>query len=107
MKIERFEDLICWQRGEELTLIIYTFFKDNRDFSFSDQIRRAAISISNNIAEGFERRSNKEFIHFLYIAKGSSAEVRSMSYIALKLQYTSQVEFVKINELTKEISRLI
>ncbi len=107
MKIERFEDIISWQKSKELTLLIYKLFKSNRDFSFVDQIKRASISVGNNIAEGFERRSNKEFIYFLYIAKGSSAEVRSMSIIALELKYVSEDDFKNIKDLSMEISRLI
>ena len=60
MNIEKFEDVIAWQKGKHLTIIIYREFKDLKDFSFRDQIRRAVISICNNIAEGFERKSNKE-----------------------------------------------
>jgi len=77
MAIEKFEDIISWQKGKELVVLIYRVFNSNRDYSFIDQIKRASISITNNIAEGFERRSNKEFKQFLYIAKGSCGEVRS------------------------------
>ena len=76
MKIEKFEDIIAWQKAEELTLLIYKAFKDNKDFGFKDQIQKASVSIMNNIAEGFERRGDKEFKHFLFIAKGSSGEIR-------------------------------
>jgi|SRR3989344_4578023 len=107
MIISKFEDIISWQKSKELTLLVYELFKDNRDFSFVDQIRRASVSIMNNIAEGFERKSNKEFIYFLYIAKGSCGEARSMFYIALELNYISRGEFDKINKLSQEISRLI
>ncbi len=107
MIIEKFEDIISWQKSKELTLLIYGLFKNNRDFSFTDQIKRASISVGNNIAEGFERGGNKEFIYFLYIAKGSCGEVRSMSYVALELKYISKDEFEKINRLSREISRLI
>ena len=107
MKIEKFEDIISWKKSKELTLLVYKLFENNRDFSFVYQIKRASISIGNNIAEGFERKSNKEFMHFLYIAKGSSGEVRSMSIIALELKYVSEDSFKKINELSMEISRLI
>ena len=106
MVIEKFEDIISWKKSKELILFVYTAFKNNRDFSFKDQIQRAVISISNNIAEGFERKSNKELKQFLYIAKGSCGEVRSMSYIALELQYISRTEFTRIYELSLEISKL-
>ncbi|KKQ61461.1 MAG: S23 ribosomal protein [Parcubacteria group bacterium GW2011_GWE2_38_18] len=107
MKIEKFEDIISWQKSKEQTLAIYKLFKDNKDFSFNNQIQRATLSISNNIAEGFERSSNKEFKYFLYIAKGSCAEVRSMLYIALELNYITQKDFDNINFSANEISRLI
>jgi len=107
MIIERFEDIIAWQKSKELAVLIYAIFKNNRDFGFRDQIQRAAISISNNVAEGFERRSNKEFKQFLYIAKGSCGEVRSMTYIALELKFISKEEFEKIYSLSLEISKLL
>jgi len=107
MAIQKFEDVLSWQKSKELTLLVYQLFKNNRDYSFLDQIKRACISIGNNIAEGFERKSNKEFIYFLYIAKGSCGEVRSMVYVALDLGYISKSEFAKTNQLCLEISRLI
>jgi four helix bundle protein len=87
MKIEKFEDILAWQKARILTLKIYFLFKDLKDFAFRDQIFRASVSIMNNVAEGFERKSDKEFIHFLYIAKGSCGEVRSMLYLAIGLNY--------------------
>ena len=65
MKIERFEDIIAWQKAKQLTILIYKDFGNSKDFGFKDQIQRASVSIMNNIAEGFERRSNKEFRQFL------------------------------------------
>lgn len=73
--------------------IWYKCLKDSRGYGFKDQIQRAVVSISNNIAEGFERRSNKEFAQFLYIAKGSCGEARSMLYIALELNYITKEQF--------------
>jgi len=107
MKIDKFEDILAWQKAGKLTIIIYELFKDNRDFSFRDQIRRAVISIMNNIAEGFERRGDKELKYFLYIAKGSCAEVRSMLYIALKLEYITKKDFNELYNLTVEISKML
>jgi len=71
-KIKRFEDIIAWQKAIALCVKVYDLFKDHKDFTFKNQIQRAAISIANNIAEGFERKSNNEFQYFLYVAKGSS-----------------------------------
>ncbi|MFH1255011.1 MAG: four helix bundle protein [bacterium] len=107
MKIVKFEDIIAWKKAGELTINIYKEFKDCRDFSFRDQIQRAAVSIMNNIAEGFERRTNKEFIYFLYIAKGSCGELRSILYLAIKLKYISEESFKTNYNLSVEISRLI
>lgn len=107
MTIEKFEDIISWQKSKDLAIYIYKIFRDNRDFGFRDQVRRAGVSISNNIAEGFERKGNKEFSKFLYIAKGSSAEVRSMAYVALELAYITKQEFQHIYNSTLEISKLL
>jgi four helix bundle protein len=107
MKIEKFEDIISWKKSGELTVEIYKQFKSCKDFSFKDQIQRASVSIMNNIAEGFERRTNREMINFFYIAKGSCAEVRSMLYLAIKLKYISEKDFNEFCLKTKEISKLI
>ena len=68
MKIEKFEDIIAWQKAKILTTNIYSTFKDSKDFSFRDQIQRASVSIMNNIAEGFERKGDRELGKFLFIA---------------------------------------
>ena len=107
MKIEKFEDIIAWQKARELTIITYIQFKNCRDFGFKDQIQRASVSIMNNIAEGFERRTNKELINFLYIAKGSCGEVRSMLYLAREFGYINKEQFDKNYNLSIEISRII
>jgi four helix bundle protein len=107
MSFSRFEDILVWQRSQELAIKSYGIFSKCRDYSFKDQIYRAVISISNNIAEGFERRTNKEFKSFLYIAKGSCGEVRSMSYLAFKLGYVTNGEFGLIRDCSEEISKMI
>ena len=107
MKIERFEDIVSWQKSKELTVLIYAKFKDNKDYGFKDQIQRASVSIMNNIAEGFERRSSKDFRHFLYISKASSAELRSMLYLAKELEYISREEFDLFYGLSMDISKLL
>jgi four helix bundle protein len=93
MNIERFEDIIAWQKAKELSLEVYRLFGDSKDFGFRDQIQRAAISIMNNIAEGFERESDKDFKRFLYIAKGSSGELRSMLTVAKELDYITGEQY--------------
>ena len=84
-KIEKFEDLNVWREGMELTVEIYKLLKDCQDFSLRDQMQRSAVSIPSNIAEGYERNSNKDFIRFLYIAKLSSGELRTQLYISQKI----------------------
>jgi len=107
MKAERFEDLLVWQRSKELVKAIYVCFADSRDFSFKDQIQRAAVSVMNNIAEGFERKSNNEFKYFLYVSKGSCAEVRSMLVLALELKKISPTDYEKLYQESVEISKMI
>lgn len=88
-KVKYFEDLYIWQRAQELTKNLGKIFYDNsfKNRSFQDQIMRASISISNNIAEWFEQKTNKDFAKYLYIAKGSCSEVRSMLYLAKEFAY--------------------
>ncbi len=111
MKIEKFEDIQARQNARILTKEIYTVFWDSKDRGFKDQIFRASISIGNNIAEGFERKSNNELKHFLYIAKWSSSEVRSMLYTTQDLWYISDIQFTKLTELAiiiaKQLSNFI
>jgi four helix bundle protein len=107
MKIERFEDIIVWQKAKAFSLHIYKVFSTSKDYAFRDQIERASVSIMNNIAEGFERKGDKEFKHFLFIAKGSCGEVRSMLYLAQGLGYINQTEFTETFEQSVEISRML
>ena len=107
MKIERFEDIIAWQKSQTLTKNIYKTFSTCRDFGFKDQIQRAAVSVGNNIAEGYERKSNNEFKHFLFIAKGSCGELRSMLYLALELGYLKKDNFNDLQTNALEISKII
>lgn len=105
--IQRFEDLICWQKSRELTKGVYRTFKDCRDFGFKDQIQRAAVSVMSNIAEGFERGTQQEFLNYLYIAKGSAGEVRAQLYVALDAEYLNIEKFKYLNSLAMDCSRLI
>jgi|SRR3989344_3716505 len=107
MKFVRFEDIIAWQKSKELSLLIYREFKNCRDYGFRDQVQRAVISIMNNIAEGYERNSNKEFRNFLFISKGSSGEVRSMLYISKDLGYISNPIFIDLKNRAFEVSKII
>ena len=107
MKVNQFEEIIAWKKARELTKSIYRIFHSSRDYAFRDQIQRATISIMNNIAEGFERRGDKEFKQFLFIAKGSCGEVRSMCYVAYDLKYITTSEFQLLSESTIEISKIL
>jgi len=107
MKIERFEEIIAWQKAKDMTVLIYKDFADSKDFGFKDQIQRASVSVMNNIAEGFERKTNNEFKQFLFIAKGSCGEVRSMLYLAKELNKISEINFNKLFKISEEISKII
>lgn len=108
MKIERFEDIQVWQQARELVKSIYMSTSATQgfkhDFSLRYQIRRAAISVMSNIAEGYARRSDKAFANFLHIAHGSATEVQSQLYIALDLEYISQEGFNKLFSLCEDIN---
>lgn len=107
MKIEHFEDIESWKKSRELVLGIYTQFKAVKDYGFKDQIQRAAVSTMSNIAEGFDRGSNKEFIQFLVISRGSVSEVKSLCYAALDLGYINENTFTEISERCATLSNLI
>ena len=100
--VYNFEELIIWQQAKDVARKIYILFQDNRDFGFKDQIQRAAVSIMNNISEGFQRnkfaKDNKQFINFLNIAYGSCAEVRNMLYLANEITYLSQEDTKELQE---------
>jgi four helix bundle protein len=109
-KIENFEDLLVWQKGMEIVRQVYRMTRDGamgRDFSFRDQLRRAALSIPTNIAEGFERASRKEYVNFLNFAKGSAGEVRSLLHVALELDYLKQDEYRNLIGSVLELSRFL
>jgi len=107
MRIERFEDILAWQKAKQLTYEIYGQMREVRDLGFKDQIQRASVSIMNNIAEGFERKSNKEFKQFLFISKGSCGEVRSMLNVANLLKYIDNKQFDFMSALSIEISKML
>jgi four helix bundle protein len=110
MKIKKFEDLPVWQLALKVTKEIYELTNKkelSKDFSLRDQIRRAIISVSSNIVEGFEKNNNNEFIRFLKIAKGSVGEVRNQLYIALAVNYINEQEFDKINKELEDLANQI
>jgi len=102
-----FEDLDIWKEGMRLCVSIYKLMKDCKDFGFKDQIQRASVSIPSNISEGFERQTNKEFIHFLYIAKGSCGELRTQVYLAKELGHLNQDDYKTMLEQSKSLSAKI
>ena len=109
-KIERFEDIQAWKLAREVSKLIYevtSVGRFDRDFALKDQIRRASISILSNIAEGFERGGDKEFVQFLAVAKGSSGELRAQLYVALDQLYFTETEFKQISEKVTALSRLL
>jgi len=107
MRIQRFEDVIAWQKAKKLTIELRLAFGDIKDFTFKDQIFRASLSIMNNIAEGFDRGTDKELKYFLQIARGSTAEVRSMLIVALDFKYISATQQKDFIDLTNEISKIL
>ena len=110
-EISTFEDLEVWKEGMRITIKIYEILKSCKDYGLKEQMQRAAVSIPSNIAEGFERQTNKEFVQFLYIAKGSSGELRTQMYIAKELKFITNEDFTliytKIYTKLKQVSAMI
>lgn len=107
MRIQNFEDMIAWQKGKALYLALAHEFANSRNYSFKDQLLRAALSITNNIAEGFDRGSDKELKQFLVIARGSCAEVRSMLHVAVEEKTIGQEKYNELTLLSVEISKIL
>ena len=114
VKIVKFEDLPIWKKAIKLTRDIYDITaigKFAKDFGLRDQIKRAIVSVSSNIVEGFEKNNNNEFIRYLKIAKGSVGEVRNQLYIAFAVGYLSRKKFDYLNselvDLAKQIGSFI
>ena len=110
MKIERFEDLHCWQEARKLVNLVYQAIRESKDFQkdirLCGQITGAAVSSMSNIAEGFARRSNNEFIQYLFISKSSATEVQSEAYVALDQKYITKETFHQIYEQAEKVSKL-
>ncbi|MBN1592882.1 MAG: four helix bundle protein [Candidatus Coatesbacteria bacterium] len=108
--IKRFEDIEAWQRARQLTREIYRITSEGdctRDYCLRDQLRRSAVSIMSNIAEGFERGGNREFVQFLAVAKGSCGELRSQLYIALDQGYIDEQQFNEMSSGAIDIARMV
>ena len=111
MTIRRFEDIRAWQEARAVTKQIYTLCKVSpglrRDRRLRDQLQAASVSIMSNIAEGFSRRTAKEFTQFLFVAKGSAAEVQSLLYVAVDQEYLSEKDFSELYDKAEEVARII
>ena len=110
MKIKRFEELECWKEARKLTKTIYTYVKRPdfaKDFRLSGQISGASISIMNNISEGFDSRSNKEFVRFLTYSRRSCSEVQNCLYIALDQKYILKKEFTSTYKHCEKVRKII
>jgi four helix bundle protein len=105
--IQRFEDMVAWQKSRELVREVYKALANCRDHGFKDQIQRASVSVMSNIAEGFESGTRQEFLNYLYIAKGSAGEVRAQLYAAHDIGYLNIETFKYLNGLALDCSRLI
>src|SRR5205809_3275355 len=107
MAFQSFEDLEVWQRGCRLAVDVFKAFASCRNFTMQDQVQRASLSVPSNVAEGYERNSNKEFVRFLNIAKGSCGELRTQLYISRKLDFLTKAEFSRLVGESKEISAML
>lgn len=108
--ITRFEEIEAWKTARQLANLIYRLSEQGsfaKDYGLKDQIRRASVSVMSNIAEGFESRTDTQFINYLGHAKGSSGEVRSQLYVALDLKYISQEQFAEAYEFADKASRQV
>jgi len=106
MKIEKFEDLSIWQEGKDLAIDIYKSLKDCRDFSLRDQMQKAAISVTSNIAEGFERSTNKDFTKFLYYATGSCGGLRTQLIIAKEIELLNAPQVEQLIDHSRKLSSM-
>ena len=108
MKFNRFEEIEVWKQSRILVKYIYHITRQeefSKDFGFKDQIRRSSVSIPSNIAEGYERKSNVEFIRYLFIAKGSAGELRTRIYLAYDLEYVDEETCKNLLSKSEEISK--
>jgi four helix bundle protein len=106
-KINSFEDLVVWKEGMRLARDIYKHLKSSRDFGLKGQMQRASVSIPANIAEGFERKTNKEYIQFLFIAKGSCAELRTQLYLARDIEELDNAIAEDLLDRTIALSKML
>ena len=103
----KFEDLLVWKRSARLCAEVFQTFSQSREFGFKDQITRSALSIASNIAEGYERDSDRDRVKFFSYAKGSCAELRAQIYIGMEIGYINRAEGRRWAEETREISKML
>ncbi|PKP09566.1 MAG: four helix bundle protein [Bacteroidetes bacterium HGW-Bacteroidetes-4] len=103
----QFEDLEVWKESMDLKESVYKTFANCKDYSFKDQIQRASVSIPSNIAEGFDRQTNKEFIQFLFIARGSCSELRTQLMFANRLGFIEEKTSEPYIEITRKLSAML
>ncbi|MZR62139.1 four helix bundle protein [Alcanivorax sp. DP30] len=103
----RFENLEIWQRSVELSVEIYEHFSGHRDFGFKDQITRSSLSLPSNIAEGYERNSDREKALFLNYAKGSAGELRTQVHIGSRIGYIPEAVGIRWSEEVEQLSRML
>jgi len=106
-QVNHFEDFLVWKESMNLSIDIYKIFKCSKDFFLKNQILKASISIPSNISEGFERNTNKEFIQYLYIAKGSCAEVRTQVYFSYSIGFIDKKTFLDLLDRCKQIFSML
>jgi four helix bundle protein len=107
MAFQSFEDLEFGSAAVDFAVDVFKTFARCRNFTIQDQVQRSALSIPSNVAEGYERNSNKEFIRFLNIAKGSGGELRTQLYISRKLEFLKKPDFDRLVAGSKEISKML
>ena len=109
-RISAFEDIEAWQKARKLADLVYKIFQRkgaNQDFGLKDQMNRSIGSVMDNIAEGFERGGNKEFIQFLFVAKGSAGEARSQCYRVLDRNYITREEYAQLTSELIAVGKMI
>jgi four helix bundle protein len=105
--VKRFEDLEVWKEGMQLAVRVYEVMAPSRDFGLKDQMCRAAVSVPSNIAEGYERGSNREFVQFLNYSRGSNGELRTQLYLAAKLGLVDRVASRELVDKSRKVSAML
>ena len=107
MRIEKFEDLEVWKVSMNLSVLIYRSLRDCKDFGLRDQMQRSSVSVPSNIAEGYGRKTNKEYLYYLYISQGSCMELRTQLYLAKEIGIIPCDNSERLIEITKKVSAMI